>query len=239
MGWSHRRTVLSIYCFCLVFLILGFAIFWSRGQWLPIATGVGALVVLLTAGKLNFSREWFAVGRIIGNSLQMRSEIQYALAQMKWLEMEGRRCASVEELWTDLIFIARKLGFKAAHLKLEDGERAWQTNCLCDHLKTCSHTLQNGRLGVLELRACLRPVEESGAATELPPVVCTAPGPVIADHEVFEILSEIMAEGWMKASRAWLKQRDEKNAALRFNADQAPSDSAPASATKISLPSAT
>jgi len=201
---------------------------------------VGVLVVLLTAGKLSFSREWFAVGRILGNSLQMRGEIQYALAQMKWLEMEGRRCASVEELWTDLVFIGRKLGFKAARLKLEDGERIWQTGCLCNYLKNSSHMLQNGRLGVLELSACLRPVEESGAATAMPLAVCTAPGPIIANHEVFEILSEIMAEGWMKASRAWLIQRGKPNATLGFNANPAPTadNSASESAHKISLPSA-
>ncbi|TAL05963.1 MAG: undecaprenyl/decaprenyl-phosphate alpha-N-acetylglucosaminyl 1-phosphate transferase [Verrucomicrobia bacterium] len=222
MGWSRRRTVLSIYCFCLVFMVLGFVIFWSRGQWLPIATGVGALVILITAGKLSFSREWFAVGRIIGNSLQMRGEIQYALAQIRWLELEGRRCESVEELWTDLTFIARKLGFKAARLQLEDGERLWQTDCQCRHLQSATHKLQQGRLGTLELRACLRASTEADGAKLPTEVVCAAPGPVVADAEVFEILSEIVAEGWMKAARAWIKERGLADVALRFDPESSP-----------------
>jgi UDP-GlcNAc:undecaprenyl-phosphate GlcNAc-1-phosphate transferase len=229
-GWSRRRTVLTIYCFCLLFLGLGFAAFWSRGQWLPALSGLGVLIVLLVAGKLSFTREWFFVGRVVGNSLRMRNEVQYALAQTRWLEMEARRSPSVEHLWKDFLFIAGKLGFMAAHLRLGDDERQWDQSAGCGHLSRLSLTLEGGNLGVLELRA--RVAETDGTLDPELATACAACAhncicPVILDEKAFEILSEVLFEGWFKAARVWMRCHNEDQplprAALRFDMSRVPS----------------
>jgi len=217
LGWSRRRIVLSVYCFCLLFLLLGFAAFWSRGQWFPILVGIGVLIIVIAAWNLSFSREWFAVGRILGNSLQMRADIQYALVQTRWLAMEGRRAASIEDLWRDFVFIAQKLGFHFARLQLADGERAWDGTHGALELKSYRGELQGGRLGVLELKARLVPraSELDGRAD---------PGghpdpfrPRIVDAAMFEILTDVLVEGWMKATRAWIRFHDGSEEQLRFD----------------------
>ena len=93
MGLSRRRVVFYFYGVTLLFLAMAFAAYWSRGNLIPVLLGVGALLLLLCAGKLRFSRSWFAVGRVVGDSLQMREEVQYTLALMRWLELEGGRPA--------------------------------------------------------------------------------------------------------------------------------------------------
>ena len=125
-GLSRRNVVLNVYAFTAFFLGLGFIAFWYRGQYLPLILGSGVLVVLLVASRLNFSREWFAVGRVLGNSMNMRAEIQYALALTRWLAMEGTRCQTIGALCEDTVFIARKLGFDRVHIRLEDDERTWR-----------------------------------------------------------------------------------------------------------------
>ena len=124
-GMPRRQVVLGIYAFTAIFLALGFTAFWWHGEHLAILLGLGMLIMLLAAGQLNFSREWFAVGRILGNSMNMRAEIQYALAQTRWLVMEGARCESLAALCEDAVFIARKLGFDTVRIRLEDQERTW------------------------------------------------------------------------------------------------------------------
>ncbi len=125
-GFSRRKVVVWIYAFTALFLALGFVAFWWHGQHLAELFGAGMVIILLAAGQLNFSREWFAVGRTLGNSLTLRSEIQYALAQTRWLILEGTRCNHLESLCEDTVFIARKLGFAQVHVRLEDGGKTWQ-----------------------------------------------------------------------------------------------------------------
>jgi UDP-GlcNAc:undecaprenyl-phosphate GlcNAc-1-phosphate transferase len=229
-GWSRRRTVLTIYCFCLLFLGLGFAAFWSRGQWLPALSGLGVLIVLLVAGKLSFSREWFFVGRVVGNSLRMRNEVQYALAHTRWLEMEASRSQSVEHLWKDFVFIAAKLGFASAQLRLGEDERQWDQSAGCTHLRRLSMRLAGGNLGVLELRA--RVGETNDSADPVPPPACAACAQgcicrVTLDEKAFEILSEVLFEGWFKAARIWMRCHNESQmasqVALRFDMSLEPS----------------
>ena len=114
-GISRRKLVLGAYVFTAFFLMLGFAVFWSHGEHLAILIGFGGLFILLAAGRLSFTREWFAVGHVLGNSLAMRAEIQYLMAQKRWLILEGERCPDLISLGEDLAFIARKIGFAPAH----------------------------------------------------------------------------------------------------------------------------
>jgi len=116
MGMSRRKVVLYFYAVTLIFLVMGFAAFWSRGHWIPVLLGLATLILLLCAGKLHFSRHWFAVGRVVGNSLEMRQEIHYALTLMHWLALEGGRCDSAEELWSDLVLAAQRLGYSSVKI---------------------------------------------------------------------------------------------------------------------------
>jgi len=205
MGLSRRKVVLYIYAVTLVFMIMGFAAFWSRGHWIPVLVGLATLVLLLCAGKLHFSRNWFAVGRVVGNSLEMRQEIQYALALMRWLALEGNRVNSVQELWMDLVFAAQRLGYSSARMTLADGERVWQQADVCCPSRSVVHVLQGGRLGTLELKApaCDRTEYGASRTLECKKVFC----PCVSADKVFEIVSELLAEGWTKGL-ASLKKGD-------------------------------
>jgi hypothetical protein len=210
---------LYVYAFTAFFLGLGFIAFWGRSQYLPLIFGSGVLVVLLVAGRLNFSREWFAVGRMLGNSMNLRAEIQYALAHTQWLAMEGARSQSIGDLCEDTAFIASKLGYDSMHIRLEDGERTWRFRLVNeDGLYLFRHQLPGHRdcfieLGVLcpkgsgdteFLRANAR---QKFCMSCLKTKDLTSP----ADNGAFvsktcSILSDLVAEGWAKAIVAGEKQ---------------------------------
>jgi UDP-GlcNAc:undecaprenyl-phosphate GlcNAc-1-phosphate transferase len=231
-GLSRRNVVLATYAFTAIFLGLGFVAFWWHGEHLAILLGLGILVTLLAAGQMNFSREWFAVGRILGNSLNMRSEIQYALAQTRWLVMEGARCQSVSALCDDTVFIARKLGFVTVRIRLEDDERMWQiTPANEDSCRLFKHQLPGHRhcfieLGVVRSEACGGATDgdsaKDGQAKTWAKSRSTRPAngngtPPASGADVpreFSILSELLAEAWAKAIGAWEKHNQ---LSLRFD----------------------
>ena len=204
-GVPQRKIVIGIYAFTALFLAMGFAVFWSKGMWIPNLLGLALLVVLLLAGRLNFSREWFAVGRVLGNSLEMRQEVQYALSLTHWLALAGGRTASLEALWEDLAFAAKKLGFCYVRLTLEDGERVWQhpgNGCDCPMVR---REVLRGNYGTVELGAAFCTSDPD--AKSLPVVLPTVdPGcQSVADDKMFGITGELLAEGWHKAARRWVE----------------------------------
>jgi len=215
MGMSRRKVVLSFYAVTSIFLAMGLAAYWSRGNLIPVLLGIGSLLLLLCAGRLSFSRSWFAVGRVVGHSLQMRQEIQYALTLMRWLALEGARRHSAEELWSDLVFAAQRLGYSSVKLTLADGQRVWELTNGCTPTRSVIQVLQGGRLGTLELKA---PSCEVGAV----PVQGTQPCerafcPCVGDERVLDIVCELLAEGWVKAVTV-LQKGD--NAPLRFDTNR-------------------
>ena len=198
MGFSGRKVLLGIYAVTSVFLAMGFAAYWSRGNLIPVLLGIAALILLLCAGRLNFSRSWFAVGRVVGQSLEMRREVEYALALTRWLALEGGRRESADELWQDLAFAAQRLGYRSVRLVLADGQRIWGQADSSPDTRSVVQVLQGGRLGTLELQASFceawaeplngtRPCERSSC-------------PCVAEQRVFEVVSELLAEGWIKAA---------------------------------------
>jgi hypothetical protein len=216
-------VVLVTYAFTAIFLALGFVAFWWHGEHLAILLGLGLLVTLLAAGQMNFSREWFAVGRVLGNSLNMRSEIQYAIAQTRWLVMEGTRCRSIAALCEDTVFIARKLGFDTVRIRLEDDERTWQiTPANGDNCRLFAHQLPGHRYYFIEL-GVVRPetggdaksgdtakIRRAKARTKSCASSQTngngTPSADGAYVEEFSILSELLAEAWARAIAAWEKR---------------------------------
>lgn len=215
MGFSRRKAVLSIYGMTVVFLLMGFLVFVSRGELAPVLLGITVLILLLCAGKLNFSREWFAVGRVLGNSLEMRQEIQYALALTHWLRLEGARQDSIENLWSDLVLVAQRLGFHSITLTLSDGTRTWQSASPVTHTQTWKQSLRSGNAGVLELKAPVQTCVPS--STDLPENGSLT----ICDPKLFDILCELVAEGWLKATRNW---GEDKLSALSFRLEPEPAE---------------
>ena len=204
IGFSRRKVVLSFYGVTLVFLALGFASIWLRGEWLPGLLGIGALVLILCATNLSFSRAWFDVEQVLGNSLGIRKEIKYALSLMHWLQLDGSRCASLDELWVDFAYCARKLRFSSAKLTLADRQRVWVEPNRCLPTRSARHFLHGGGSGVLELEApaCEFPSPECQVAGETK--ACGAPHcPGMHDPRLFEVLAELLAEGWLKAAQSW------------------------------------
>ena len=91
-GHSRRKVVLGLYVFTAFFLLLGFTSFCWHGQYFPLFLGIGALTILLAAGKFNFSREWFSVGRVLRKFFfESRSDIQYAISLIPALACLGRQ----------------------------------------------------------------------------------------------------------------------------------------------------
>jgi hypothetical protein len=179
---------------------MGFVALSSRGHYVPVLAGLALVLLLLCAGRLSFSREWFAVGRTLGNSLAMRQQVQYALCLNHWLKLEASRCASLDDLYGDFVCAAGRLGFTTVKLTLADGERAWNQPRVCSHERTFRLALDGGQAGTLELRApsCLAAracTLSTGTAEKGRPAAC-----VHGDPALFEIMSELVAEGWTRAA---------------------------------------
>ncbi len=222
IGYSRRRVVLSFYAVTLVFFMLGAAAVWSRGQWLPGLVGFGALVLVICAGNLSFSREWFDVGRVLGHSLELRREIQYALSLTRWLELEGGRQATVEELWEGLAFAARKLGFASVKLTLADGQRVWARPETGGAMRSVQQEIDGGESGVLELRAPACEGRDAGCGQTRAAPACERGSlcPCVGDAKMFEVVSELLAEGWLKAVQRW---RNGKGVPVCFGSQRAAS----------------
>jgi UDP-GlcNAc:undecaprenyl-phosphate GlcNAc-1-phosphate transferase len=184
IGYTPRRAVLTLYLVTLVFLFFGIVVFWSEGRWAPVLLGVGVLAAILLARFISFSREWFAVGRVVGNSFEMREAIHYALALERWFEIEAKNCDSVENLWSDFQLILLKLNFACANLSLADGRREWKRT---DALEPAAPLLRHRYEFSISEPYSMEFATESDAL----------------DPDLFDHLSEIAAEAWHKAAANW------------------------------------
>lgn len=199
LGHSRRAVVIGLYTFTAFFLLLGFLAFYWHGQYFALFLGIGTLAIIVTAGKFNFSREWFAIGRVLGNSLEARADIQYAICLSRWLALEGNRARTVEELAEDVVFIARKLGFASIRLRLEDEEKQWPLTGTGTELgRSFKYPLPGHKYCFLELSvadhdAKASPADGLGNLSE-------------AALNKFSILSELVAESWGKAVADWKKR---------------------------------
>ena len=146
--------------------------------------GVVFVGVILSVRSLGFVPDWLAVGRVMGKSLEMRKETRYVLALTTWFELEAERCDSVEEIWGNFQFVARKLGLSHLKLGLADQVNTWQAN----HVPFDVETLQ---------RYC----HEYGGKT-LMVLELFAP-PEVLSPQLFEHFAELAAESWQKAAELW------------------------------------
>lgn len=220
-GMTHRQVVLCVYKFCLPFLCMAFLVSCSRGQLVPVLLGVAVLLLLVSAGKLSFSREWFSVRRTLGNSLAMRKEIQYALSLTTWLRHEARRGGSLEQIHGDVVFAARKLGFTMVSLRFKETERKWHEPISCKYIRHFRHELRPYNLAVLELAAptcgrrsrCAKATAVIGATS--PEGKASSPGHSNSDLQraccggnpkMLEVLAELVAEACQPAPAVWETQ---------------------------------
>ncbi|MGD1089824.1 MAG: MraY family glycosyltransferase [Verrucomicrobiota bacterium] len=206
MGLSRKKVVLWLYGFTMIFLTLGFVAILLRGEWIPVLAGFGALVILVAAGKLSFSREWFAVGRVLNNSLSMRADVQYALRQTRWLLQESRRSRSVESMWQDFVFIGQKLGFTYIQLKLEDSIQVWVKPNSCANFYQASYPLHVANCADLNLKVCLCSHKDSRFDYSACANGCCRYSSLSAyDKKVFGITGEILMESWEQCLKTWTR----------------------------------
>lgn len=189
-GYSRKRAVLTLYAVSLVFLCAALFAFSSAGQLVPVMIGLAFVVCLLVAPSLGLIRNWLAIGTNVGNSLEMRKEVQYTLLLRKWLELEAGRAGSVEELWSDLQFVVRKVGFSELTMTAGDVRHTWSAEWSgndADELWSTRH----------EIHVDGAPVSLDFAAEK-----------ERMNEREFQLLSELVAEAWLHASRRWRETRD-------------------------------
>ncbi len=201
MGLSRRHAVIAMYSFTVLFLVLGMIALGSHGRLVPVLTGMGILIILLLAGRLSFAREWFAVGHVVGNSLRMREEVSYAVQMTRWLALEGRRVDDAEELWRLTTFAADRLGLCEARLTLIDGTRKWQRAEKELAQEHHSARFDFHELGVIELAANICPYCQAGEEDKNCDRSQTENAPCVGARHMFDVISELLAEGWHKGSR--------------------------------------
>jgi UDP-GlcNAc:undecaprenyl-phosphate GlcNAc-1-phosphate transferase len=182
-GFSRTRTVLIMYGISALFLFFAFILLWQQGRGLPILLGFMFLTLLLAARMFDFSKHWFAVGRVLENSLEMRKETHYALTLARWLELEAERVDSLDKLWDGFAFLAGKLGFARATLRMTGTEKVWESrkDFTGPEEYRRIYDWNDGNSMVLQL-------DGDGSKMSV---------------KLFEHLSELAAEAWLKAVVRW------------------------------------
>ena len=184
LGFSRRGAVLVLYGLSLAFLLLAFFVFWSRGQLAPILFGAMFLIFFVSARLFGFVKDWYAVGRELGVSFRLRKETRYALSVLHWLEMEAERCDTLQELWTTYLFVTRKLGLSQVKLILDSGRTVSREQLI--HRQTSDFHRNRHEMPLANIKA----IEFGSESSVMSP-------------QLFEHLTELAAEGWMKSVRRW------------------------------------
>ena len=227
LGHSRRKVVLGFYGVTAIFLGLAFATYCLHGQFFALILGAACLIVLVLAGKFSFSREWFAIGRVLGNSIVARSDVQYGISLSRWLALEGTRAQTLDELAEDVVFTARKLGFSRVRIGLAEGEKVWRLNPVTTaNVETLRHGLPGHNDCFLELQVC------HPDSTVAP----TAGGHTIS-NSAYPVLADLVAEGWAKAVSDWSKI-NQSPVRFGFRPETAPGETtaAPQPGIKVSFP---
>jgi UDP-GlcNAc:undecaprenyl-phosphate GlcNAc-1-phosphate transferase len=182
-GFSRRKTVLVLYGFSVICLLMAFGVYWSKGRWAPIFLGLVSLLILVTASRLNFARPWLSPANVLGSTLEVRKAAQYALALCQWFELEAERSPSLEALWGDFEFVVRKLGMARVCVETAAGPKVWEATVPIQEAAKFQCTL-------LLNHAVYRQIEfvaDTGRMSD----------------KVFDQLTELAAESWIKGVTRW------------------------------------
>lgn len=197
-GYSHRRSVLTLYLFSMVFLIMALGVFWSKGQLIPIFAGLLFAGLILAVHSFGMVPPRYSVRRLWNEMSVVRKETRYIITLGQWLELEAERCESPEELWENFQFLANKLELYEVRLAVDEGELLWR------------NTRKYGQpLGELVTRHV--PIH-SDSVHGLDIVCEKSENP----DKVFELKAELVTEAWVKAANRWRKHRRQ---AVRFASD--------------------
>ncbi|MCS7090998.1 MAG: MraY family glycosyltransferase [Verrucomicrobiota bacterium] len=195
-GFNQRQTVLVLYGFSLMALLAAFGVFWVGERSAPLFLGVLMLVGLLGASRLQFAREWFALGRFLGSTLEVRKAARYALTLCQWFELEAERCRNLNVLWQEFGFVLTKLGYIRVTFRDPEGsDRMWIGQNRQDE----------------PVRQARVPFPQLGGAE----LVLEAPQNV--PERVFDLQNELVAEAWAKAMERYTASAESKIAAHAFD----------------------
>jgi hypothetical protein len=165
------------------------------------------------------------VGRVLGNSLEMRKETRYALTITRWLEMEAERSESLSNLWADYTFMMQKVGFTDVRLVENSGQTLYSTTS-----EVIAHEIPTQKI-------CVEVPLKTPATMEF-----VAPAERL-EPKLFELLTELSAEAWLKTVRRWQELNGSSATAMASDANEAeraaPTRSEvliPAFARKLRLP---
>lgn len=183
-GFSHRRTVLTLYVFSTLFLLMAFGVFWSQGRLVPLFLGLSFLVVIYIVHSFGMVSSKYSLRTFWGDMQAMRRESRYTMVLAQWLEMEAERCQSPEELWDNFVFIARKLDLAEVRLMVRDSQLVWRAPGVDDApeaLERKHHEFHGSAITGIEVAA-----RRDAMSPKL-----------------FEMKSELAAEAWFKAATRW------------------------------------
>ena len=183
-GFSHRRTLLTLYVLSTLFLLMAFGVFWSQGRLVPLFLGLSFLVVIYIVHSFGLVSSKYSVRTFWRDMQHIRRETRYTILLAQWLEMEAERCQSPGELWENFVFFANKLELAEVKLHLRDGQLAWQAPGIegtAVELEHTRHDFQGSAVTGIELAV------RKGAMSP----------------KLFEMKSELAAEAWFKAATRW------------------------------------
>ena len=181
-GFSHRRTLLTLYVLSLLFLLMAFGVFWSQGRLVPLFLGLCFLVVIYIVHSFGFVSSRYSIRTFWREMQDMRRESRYTMLLAQWLEMEAERCPSPEALWENFVFIAAKLELAEVRLFLRDGRLEWRApGCETAAMDRRRHDFSGSTVSAIEVAI----VRDSASA------------------RLFEMKSELAAEAWFKAANRW------------------------------------
>lgn len=189
-GFSHRRTVLTLYVLSTLFLLMAFGVFWSQGRLVPLFLGILFLVVIYIVHSFGMVSSKYSLRTLWRDMQDMRRESRYTMLLAQWLEMEAERCHSPEELWGNFVFIADKLELAEVKLVLHGGPLTWRApGCpnAPGELDRKHHEFHgSGIISGIEVA-----VKKDAMSPRL-----------------FEMKSELAAEAWFKAAIRWRSTND-------------------------------
>lgn len=197
-GFTHRRSVLTLYVLSFAFLVMALTVFWYQGKALSVVLGllfVGVIFLVHSYGKVP---QKYSVRHLWRELYNVRRETRYMMTLGQWLELEAERCDSPEELWENFQFLARKFDLFEVRLAVEEGELVW-------------HNPAKYGKPVGELTSRHVPIH-SDSVHGLDIVCEKADNP----EKVFELKAELVTEAWVKAANRW---RQSKQQEVRFASD--------------------
>lgn len=183
-GFSHRRTLLTLYVLSTLFLLMAFGVFWSQGRLVPLFLGISFLVVIYIVHSFGLVSSKYSIRTFWRDLQNIRRETRYTMLLAQCLEMEAERCQSPEELWENFVFFAKKLELVEVKLFLREGQLAWQASgrqAATEDLDVKHHDFHGSAITGIEVA-----IRKNGMSPKL-----------------FEMKSELVAEAWFKAVTRW------------------------------------